>query len=250
MMWLSAGSWRTPDVDRLVSRIVPVVEGAKRTVAGNTAAYAQAMSSVVDGRDVPMVMMSDAELRRLRGIDPEDVYRRPATQMYTALAGGAAFPDALDQGVNRLLSIALTDLQLAKTHQSRQSFGRGGYQYTIRTLTGRENCALCVIASTQRYTIADLQPIHPGCDCGTRQISARHDPGQVIDPDLLESIHDEVATHVGHSDAGARNLGRGKTDSQGRSISDYTDLIVTREHGEIGPVLTWRDQNFTSKADI
>lgn len=251
LMWQSAGSWRTGDVDRLVARIVPAVEGAKRAVAGNTAAYAQAMARVQDDRDIPMALMPDQELRQVRGVDPEVVYRRPATQMYTALAGGASFPDALRQGVNRLASIVTTDLQLAKTHQERRSWQRGGYRYTIRTLTGRENCALCVIASTQRYTVEKLRPIHPGCDCGSRQISARHDPGQVIDQGLLDSVHDQIETHLERpSDRGARDLGIGKTDSRGEEISDYTELVVVREHGEIGPLLTWRDQKFTSKDDI
>lgn len=62
------------------------------------------------------------------------------------------------------------------------------------------------------------------------------DPGQVLDPDEVERIHERVADLLGESDRGGR-------------APDYR-LISVREHGEFGPTLTWRGQDFTGPADI
>src|SRR5690606_35578247 len=114
-----------------------------------------------------------------------------------------------------------------------------------------ENCALCVIASTQRYWLADLMPIHPGCDCGVDTLPADWNPDQqIIDSDLLESTHAIIDAKLGYTDRNAGDLLVGKTDSEGRPLSDFPQLIVTRTHGEYGPTLAWRDEKFTSKADI
>ena len=61
---------------------------------------------------------------------------------------------------------------------------------------------------------------------------------------LLELTHSTIEQKLGGSDRGARDLG------MDNPVSDYLDLIVTREHGEFGPTLTWRDEKFTSKAQI
>uniref|UniRef100_UPI001D0D1143 hypothetical protein n=1 Tax=Klebsiella pneumoniae TaxID=573 RepID=UPI001D0D1143 len=84
-----------------------------------------------------------------------------------------------------------TDLQLAKTHQARSSFNRSGVQFYRRVLTGNENCALCVIASTMRYRKNSLMPIHPGCDCDIDVIPPGMD-FDTISTELLNETHDQV----------------------------------------------------------
>lgn len=250
--WASAGSWRDGDVDRLVNLILPKVQAGQIQVAQLTSAYVASLAKYVDGRTVKASTVSRSMILDARKATPTEVYRRPAVQMYTALAGGASLTEAVSQGVNRLSSLVLTDLQLAKTHQERVSYSGAGYEYTIRTLTGRENCALCEVATTQRYHVKNLRPIHPGCDCGSRQVSAAFDPGQVIDANRLSQIHSAVEEQFGQSDRGARYIDGLKTVqySDGVRGADYTDLIVVREHGELGPLLTWRDQHFTGPNDL
>ena len=80
-------------------------------------------------------------------------------------------------------------------------------------------------------------PIHPGCDCSVDRVDANFDPGQVIDPSTLEGTHGQVAEFAGIADRGGR-------------APDYRELIVTSENGELGPVLRWRNQNFTGPADL
>lgn len=119
-------------------------------------------------------------------------------------------------------------MQLAKVHASRQSMR--GYpeegQFYRRVLTGRENCALCVVASTQRYYRGDLLPIHPGCDCDVQPLPPGLAVNQVIDEDLLEQVHQITADRLGVSDRGGRT-------------PDYRKLLTVSEHGEYGPTLSW-----------
>lgn len=246
-VWSGSPSFRDADVDRIVARIVPVIRAGQLQVANLTDAYIGRMAVLSGVAWSPGV---DASLTGFRGVPADVVYRRPAVQTYTALSEGKTFADAVEQGAARLQSIVATDIQQVKNRQAQRSVGGSGFTFFRRELTGRENCALCVIASTQRYHRGDLLPIHPACDCDVVPYQAGRDPGQVIDPDLLESTHDEIAARLGRSELGARDLGLDKADAAGRPLSDYTDLIVSRDHGELGPTLTWRSDHFTSADDI
>lgn len=242
--WLTAGSWRDDDIDRLVRLIVPRVQAGQVQTAQLTAAYLAALMTARTGATVAAVPVVREIVTTARGVAAAEVYRRPAVTMYTALAKGALVSAAIDQGAQRLSSLVATDMQLAKTTQARRSLAGSGFKFMRRTLTGRENCALCAIASTQRYRVQELLPIHPGCDCGIDTVEAGRDPGQVLEPERLELIHSAIDAQFGGTDRAATYLD-GLNDR-----SDFLDLITVREHGEIGPVLTWRDQHFTSKADI
>lgn len=228
--WRASPGYRDAQVERLVGVLVPRVQAGQLQVASLTSAY---LGRVAGEAAVPVV--SD-EILNARGVPASEVYRRPAVSVYTELAAGKPFEVALEAGATRLVSLAMTDLQMAKVRQSRASLSGGSFTYYRRVLTGNEDCALCMIASTQRYHKGDLMPIHPGCDCDVATLKADEDPGQVLDPDLLERTHDLVGDSGGAVD-------RSTTD-------DYRNLLATREHGEVGPVLTWRDQRFTGPADI
>lgn len=232
--WTSTGSWRDSDVDRLVNLILPRVQAGQLQTARLTSAYVASLAKYVDGKTVRSVPVVANEILLARGVDQSVVYRRPAVEMYTALSKGSSLTQAVAQGVERLSSIIATDMQLSVTHQERRSYKSAGYTYTVRTLTGRESCALCIIASTQRYHVENLRPIHASCDCGSRQISAKYDPGQVLDDDLLNQTYDLLGSKYAKDSSG----------------SNLIDLIAVREHGELGPVLTWADQHFTGPAQI
>lgn len=239
MAWLGAGSWRDDDIERLVRLIVPRVQAGQVLTAQLTSAYLASLETVRTGETVAPAPVSREVVTTARGVPAEEVYHRPAVTMYTALANGAQVKDAIQQGVNRLVSLVGTDHQLAKTSQARSSLTGRGFTYMRRTLTGRENCAMCAIASTQRYRVQNLMPIHPGCDCGVDTVEAGSDPGQVLDPERLETIHAAIENEFGGTDRGARYL------DGGNSRSDLLDLVTVQEHGEYGPTLTWREQHFT-----
>jgi hypothetical protein len=268
-------SWRDDDAEAFASSAADLVEGAQQAMASITDAYLAALLTDLLGVDVqPLGVDLPADLR---GVDAREVYRRPFVQIWTDLAGGALLNAAIAAGRRRAEGLATTDLQLAKTHASRivlerqEEAGqrrRGGRRVVgyRRVLTGRENCAMCVLASTQRYHVKDLLPIHPACDCAVAPIVGRQDPGQTINSvtvtegaqavtttdagvnvfsgdqlvdigRLLEPLHEEILKRFGLSDRGGRRI-------------DYRKILTVHEHGEVGPVLAVKGQRFTGPSGI
>lgn len=234
-MFLGQGSWRTGDIDQFLGQALPVIHGGQQAMARFTDAYLSArIADRFGGQAAPLGVEAAAAIR---GVDPEVVYRRPFAQLWTELGDGVPFPVALDHSVQRLVSLAHTDLQLTKTHTAQAVFGAHDRVSLYRRVPkGRDTCALCLIASTQPYAKRDLLPIHPGCDCGVEEIA---DPSQAHDPDLLDQVHDAVA----------RDLGPDYQDYGGRA-SDYRKIVVTREHGELGPTLAVSGHRFTGPNDL
>ena len=259
LLWKSQSGFRDDDVATFTRRMVPTVQAAQVRVAALTSSY---IARTTGEKPVPVVR---ADVTNGRGVDPVEVYTRPAVTVRTQLSQGASFTAATAAGLARLQSIAAMDLQMSKVRQSRSSLQRSSYQFYARVLTGSENCALCVIASTQRYRRGNLMPVHPGCDCGIEPLPRGAFPNQVIDQDLLDRTHEQIASKLGASDPSARQLGQGKyvnynttgSDARGGTrfgknerLADYTDLIISRDHGEFGPTLTWRADHFSTGGDF
>lgn len=235
--WQSLPDYRDNDIRRLMRAVVPVVEGGQKRLSSLTDAYllnvarANGVKKSKSGKLITSV-------KDVRGIPGDEVYLRPGKAVYASLYRGNSFDDAKKAGLARLVSLAMTDLQLAKTHTTR-NFGMSndgvvGYE---RVIDGVRDCALCIVASTQRYHKEDLLPIHPGCGCDVQPLYGEFDPGQVIHEDRLDSIHDRIQEELGVSDSAARS-------------PDYRKIIAVQEHGEIGPLLTIKGQNFTGPDDI
>lgn len=231
MYWAAMGSYRDADIDKLIAAIVPRVHAGQIRTAELTSAYiASVATEQALAVDVAVVTGG-------RGVAASEVYRRPGKTVYKELALGASVPDAIKAGSNRLASLVGMDLQMAKVRQAKISLGGTGFTSYRRVLTGKENCTLCVVASTQRYHRGDLLPIHPGCDCGIDPIKSGGPLPQVLDEQLLEATHSEVFDFAGDADRSAR-------------MPDYLQMIVNHEHGEHGPSLRWRGQEFTGPSDI
>lgn len=250
-LFTSLGSWRDEDADRWLEQAMPVLLGAQAAIGNLTEAYLTALLADMLGQaPAPEALaegaagaaagtgaaVTGAALRN--GTPPEEAYRRPFVTVWTALSEGRPLGEARRLGEQRLRTMAATDLQLAKTHAGQRVLSSDdrvvGYR---RTLTGSRNCALCIVASTQRYRRERLMPIHPNCDCGIAPIVGDRDPGQVINEPLLERVHEAVQQMTGTSDRGAR-------------APDYRHILIEHEHGEIGAVLTLKGQHFTGPDDL
>jgi hypothetical protein len=233
----AAGQYRDADLVRFLNEVVPVIKAGQQQVAALTDSYLAQLLTDLLGVPVPPTGLIDTS--QLRGITADEVYARPFVTVRTELAAGKDLEAAIRSGQTRLSDLVATDMQLAKTHQTRQAYAGNdrvtGFQ---RVLTGAKSCALCSIASTQKYRRGDLLPIHPGCDCSTRPLTDTSAPWNQAEADArLEATHQEVQSRIGTQDRGAR-------------APDYRKQLIVHEHGEIGPVLAVRGQHFTGPADI
>ncbi|HEV7949474.1 MAG TPA: hypothetical protein VGP24_06890, partial [Glaciihabitans sp.] len=211
------------------------------SVATLTDAYLATLLSQMTGEVTRPTGLSMADVtgEAIRGVIPSDVYRRAGVEVWTALSNGATLREAADRGLKRALNMAMTDLQLTKTHTARRVLsGDSRVVGHRRVLTGSENCGLCYVASTQRYHKSRLQPIHPGCDCGVAPILGGSDPGQVIDEQQLSDTHAAIEERFGVSSDDAR------------SAVDYRKVLLVRDHGELGPLLTVKGQHFDGPSSI
>lgn len=215
-----------------LARIKPMAIGAQQAMASLVVAQ---LDSQMPGSGITVPPEAVTGALALRGVDEDEMYARVLKTIEKALDRGRSMQQALDEGRRRFDSLVRTNLQLAKTHTAQAFLSRAvesprygivGYR---RTLSNNPNhCALCLLATTQRYHAEDLQPMHPGCGCGVAPIMGAQDPGQVIDRALAEQVHDIVR----------RDLGSKYVDPGGRlGDAHYRDILVTNDHGELGPVL-------------
>ena len=227
------GKWRDEDIATFVEQVSVPLQGIKRNAASSAIAYHEQVAKISKRVfKAPSLSDLDLSMSALRnGANVNQVYGRPFVQMRMALAKGESFTDALDLGSRTATSFARTEVQLSRRQAS--LFARKANDNIVgflRTLSGSENCALCYVASTQRYRKGDLLPIHPACDCGEMPIYGDTDTGQIIDQQLLDQSHEAVGQRFG-IDVGGRE-------------PDYRKIMI-RDHGEMGPMLTVRGQKFT-----
>lgn len=238
-----------------------ILFGARLEAARLAIGFHQEVARVNGKKYVPPILKKEdffpdglrGQMDMLGGSGRFEPYQtRPFREVYKALAKGKSMTEAVSAGGARARILAQTDVQLARRQASlfarRDNDNIVGF---IRVLTGAESCGLCYVASTQRYNKRNLSPIHPGCDCGELPIYGDTDPGRVIDQYNLDRVHEAFETRFGVADPGARNLDIGKfvEYKDGVRQADFT-LVSVRDHGELGPVLTRRKENFTTLDDI
>lgn len=249
------GSWRDDDMARFFQIIGPQLDVFKRQTARLQESYYEQVARVAEEphRRVP-TPREELTTESLRNGAPfEEVYRRPFASMYTSLSEGNTVGTAIAAGALRAAQIASTDAQLASRQAGAvQRRGNDNIKFYRRTLTGMENCALCAVASTQRYKRGNLKPIHPGCDCGEEPFYGSEETPQVIDEEKLFQTHESLFRQLGVEDPSARDAGLGKIieSSEGPKLADFTEIVVESNHGEYGPTLRFRDQNFTTLDEI
>lgn len=244
--WRALGSYRDADADTFAAAITPVILAGQVQLDHLTRSYIGQLVAqlLADARHVARAAeLGPLDYSNLRkATDPADVYRRPFRQVWTDLANGVPFDEAVDRGERRAAKLAETDMQLAKFRGAERTLGTlqsadpNQNMWFERVLTGAENCALCTVASTQRYRVGDLQPIHPACDCNVRP-HVGPDPGHVIHPERLEELHNTLNEQLGVSDRGGR-------------APDYRKIVTTVEHGEYGPTLAIARHGFTGPDDV
>lgn len=228
-IWRSLGAYRDAQMAQFLNQALPIVEGAQQQMAALTAAFVSGRTGSVEA-SVDPAKVTGAAVRN--GTQPADVYSRAFHQVWRDIGAGIDPQQAIESGEKRIEQAALTDLQLTKTHTAQAVMAESGVKRWIRVPEGAHTCALCLIASTQTYSVEKLAPIHPGCDCQIAPAPEDFDGSQ-----LLQDVHAAVEKAVGTSDPGGRR-------------PDYRDLLIVHEHGELGPVLARAGQAFTGPHDL
>lgn len=250
--WLAQKSTRTAtDRSAFQRQAESIIRAAQHTVVALQGAYLS-RSAELAGQTWRAATVAPSFFDTLRtGVDFSTEYERPFNQLYSALAAGANYSQAVQAGLTRLETLAKTDLQLASSRagQSMVADQPGaspdetdelhivGYE---RVTTSGHPCALCLIASTQRYHIENLMPIHPGCQCIVEAIWGMGFTPRVINPALLKQVHQAIKDEFGTKNPGATNV-------PGQDF-DYKDVLIVQHNGELGPVLAVRGQNWMTKA--
>jgi hypothetical protein len=223
-LWASLGAWVGPGdyIDRWLAAAVPLMLGAQRQSAALAVAHANRTTG-----GAAALALEDFTGDALRGVDHVGTYQRGFSTVRKALESGAPFDVAVRRGLDRQLDIAATDVQLARTRASEAALRANGVKRYRRMLTGAENCGLCVAAASKFYTTSELSPIHGHCDCavvGVVEANAAEAEAEVA---AVESRYADVLREAGVTDA--KSLMR---------------TVEVHEHGELGPVLTYRRHDF------
>lgn len=218
--WDSLESYDLADVPTFVDTVVPVVGVAQGHAAALTDAY---VASVIRRAPVGVDLERVTGAAVRAGTAPADVYFRPFVNVWMALKDGKAFTDAVASGRARAGSAAATDILLT-TRATANALGEAddlivGFQ----RVPDEGACEFCETVSGQRYTTADLMPIHNNCGC-------------TVEPILKTDRH-------AFSGKTANDLALPREGPSGLTVA-------VREHGELGPVLVNAADHFTDENDI
>lgn len=241
--WAALSSWRDPDADQFVSEVAPVVGAAQQSMSALTSSWLTQHITAATGQPPGVTMPDLGEVSGAgarNGADPEVVYRRPFTAgVWTDLSKGRPLDAAVESAGHRLTDLAATDLQLAKTRTAQRVTASApgrivGYRRELGPT--EHHCALCLLTSARVYHKRDLQPMHPNCDCDPVPVERGE---QIAAPDP-EAVHQAITATLGGKYA----------DAAGRGRVNYRDIVVTYQHGELGPVLGVRGQHHDGPGDI
>lgn len=172
-----------------------LVEAGQVAVSRSTSGFLRTATGVQG----PTSPLSGPVLRG--GTSTVEVYQRAVVTARSALAAGKTLGEALRIGRDRATSTAETDVMLAQRAQI-DAWAQAQIVTAYRRVLTGNSCELCQIASTQRYWVGNLMPIHQRCDCGVAPIEApakskwRRGPdgrrafarGQVIDREFLDEL--------------------------------------------------------------
>ena len=219
-------------IDRLTALMMPAVEAGQLQVADLTNAH---LSNLFGVEHPPASQLS---MFARPGVDKQAELARPFWTAVKESKKGKPLEEALKAGERRLGKMVDTDLQMAKVRQSREVLKAGHIQRYAR-VTGPKPCWLCSVASTQTYYTEDLLPIHPGCDCSVKPVPLQE-----------ESLQEDFDPEQLLLDTNEQTKMMGALIEDGAGIRQFRDRVAVRQHGEIGPTLTWKHQNFTGPDQV
>lgn len=222
--WSGLSAYDEAQVAEFAALIEQILPAAQQTIAASVDAMVSIMAET-SPVGVPVEVVTN-----VRGMPALDEFRRPFIKMWGGLRDGVPYQDAVTQGAERAVKMAVTDTQMsmrnAMTYVSDRNPKMTGWR---RTLTGK-SCRFCAAAATKVYHRKNLMPLHSHCDCGVAPIIGTRDPGKVANRQLLENLKAQGPDYWKQ---------KGFVDVDGLPFDPTTvsSLPVRVTHGELGPIL-------------
>lgn len=211
--WRALPSYDEQNVPAFLARAVPAVAIAQRSSIALTAAFLARQS----GEQLPAADVAAILAATRAGVPLEEVYRRPFVTVWTALQDGTRWEDAVAAGLARASGSAAFDVQAAMRGTLRDVGERTDRIVGYERVPDAGACSFCRLVAGQRYTTAQLMPLHNRCGCGVDVITrARRD----------EFFEGNRANDLDLSVEDAR--------------------VAIEQHGELGPVLVDAQHQFTA----
>lgn len=204
--------------------------------AGLASQYVAVTSSLIAGEALPAPTLVLPALRN--GVPMETVYARPA-KLFRRLRAQSVDPaTAFERSMAYATQITHTNVLLAQREAYQQTLERleraagvTGYRRVVHPEIARTgSCGLCIVASDQVYHSSQLLPIHGGCNCTILPIVGALDPGSSLNNKTLTDFYTQAGGNLSEQLKKTR--------------------VTVNNHGEYGPVLTYKGQKFTGPDDI
>lgn len=212
--WQRLGSYNEADVPRFVEGVSPIIQAGQSRALALTSAY------VARKTGSPIAGLSLSSLPPIRnGVPPDVVYRRPFVGVWSALGDedyDGDYEEATNIGMEMAKSSSLMDVALTvmAAYVGVAALSTGIVAW--RRVADPGCCAYCQNIDGTYTGPNEPQPLHNRCGC-------------TADPVTKESkSEDPVFLAPGDS---------------------HEDVTI-QEHGELGPVITRKGDNFAGPEDI
>lgn len=289
-LWDRLGGLDDAALERFSTSAATTVRAAQITAAGVAAGYVRSYVSLADGAPLELGDVNFDELAAgaRGGVAPETVYARPIITARAAIAEGKTFAVAMAAGRVRATSAAETDVALARRSGTFDAMGRARDRVVgYRRVPSSSACLFCKVASTQRYKLRDLLPLHSHCHCTVAPIVGQRDPGRIINRDVYTELKaagvmdDITAARQPNAKLDAAKNARDRADYWRNELAAERDparigrieeriadwqakakqyereaaatkraAYAVEQHGELGPVLVHAGDRFTGPKDL
>ena len=217
--WRALPDYRDHQIKPFLEKVLPVVRAGQERAVALTDAYMSHKAGLQKPVGLSVDKLVGAAVRN--GVEPAEVYQRPFVTVWSSIEKiGIAL--AATKALNRLLSTADMDVAMSARDAS-VAFGQVSDSRTIgwTRVADPSCCDFCQSIDGARIYVDDPAPLHNNCGCTVEPIIGSGDSGPISREDF-----DNIAPGAVFDDA------------------------KIEEHGELGPVITDKHDEFTSVHDL
>lgn len=192
--WDSVEGLDDETADRFASLAGPVALAAQRQAAYLTDAYLAAYLTRELGVLIPPRGVDPEEFTgaAVRGVAPDDVWRRSVVTARAAITRGRDYVDARAEGRARAAMTARTEVALSARAVTAAVTGSVEQVTGYRRVLGGQPCKLCASAAAKTYRKGDLMPLHASCSCGVAPVFG---PVETTESDEVKVVqHEELGS--------------------------------------------------------